>query len=102
MDLEQIVMELVVHGGDARSKALEAVASAGEGNFEEAKEKMNACEAALNKAHNVQTQLIQDEINGNKTEITLLVIHAQDHLMNAMTVRDLAVKMIEMYQKINK
>lgn len=28
------------------------------------------------------------------------MVHAQDHLMNAITVRELAVQMIEMYKVI--
>ena len=40
-------------------------------------------------AHNTQTQLIQKEINGNKNELTLLMIHAQDHLMDALVMKDM-------------
>ena len=35
-------------------------------------------------------------------DITLLMVHAQDHLMNAMTVRDLAQEMIAMYEEFRK
>lgn len=30
------------------------------------------------------------------------MVHAQDHLMNAMTVRDLAKEMISMYEEFRK
>ena len=30
----------------------------------------------------------------------MLLIHAQDHLMNAITFRDLAQEMIELYERI--
>ena len=63
---------------------------------------MKSCEESLNKAHQYQTELIQAEINGEKTEISLIMVHGQDHLMNAMTVRDLAMQMIEMYKKMQK
>lgn len=43
----------------------------------------------LSKAHHYQTELIQNEAGGEKTEMTLLMVHAQDHLMNAMTVKDM-------------
>ncbi len=39
--------------------------------------------------------MIQAESRGEKNEISLLMIHAQDHLMNALTVRELAIEMIE-------
>ena len=93
---EQIVMELIVNGGDARSKAIEGIQLAKKGDFEGALEKINQCNLSLNKAHSFQTNIIQAETRGEKTVLSLLMIHGQDHLMNAMTVRDLAVEMIEM------
>ncbi|MFA7746473.1 PTS lactose/cellobiose transporter subunit IIA, partial [Salinicoccus roseus] len=28
-------------------------------------------------------------------------VHAQDHLMNAMTVKDLAAELVEIYEKVS-
>jgi len=53
-------------------------------------------------AHRFQTDLIQGEARGEKVEIRLILIHAQDHLMNAMTVIDLAKEIIELYKKTNE
>lgn len=75
--------------------------AAKQGDFEEAGEKLKEAENALNEAHHIQTSLIQGEIRGEKTEISLLMVHAQDHLMNAMTVKDLAAEMVELYRRIN-
>lgn len=99
---EQIVMELVVNGGDARSKALESIQLARRGDFEGALDKLNQCNESLNKAHIFQTELIQAEAGGEKTKLSLLMIHGQDHLMNAITVRDLATEMVEMYKQLKK
>lgn len=94
-------MELVVKGGNARSKALEAITAASEGKFDLADEKMQECKDFLEEAHGFQTEMIQAEAAGNsQCEVSLMLIHGQDHLMNAMTVRDLAQKMIVMYHKI--
>ncbi|MCM8712048.1 PTS lactose/cellobiose transporter subunit IIA [Clostridium sp. SYSU_GA19001] len=100
--MEEIIMNLIVNGGDARSRAMMAIQSAKEGNIEQAKQLLVEASEALDKAHNYQTNLIQNEAAGNKTEISLLMVHAQDHLMNAMTVRDLAQEFIDLYGKINK
>lgn len=100
MDMETIIMELVVNGGNARSKALEAITAAGKGDFETAEAKMTECQEALILAHHSQTDLLQAEVNGQPTTVTLLLVHAQDHLMNAITVRDLAQQMIQMYRKL--
>lgn len=98
-EMERCVMELVVNGGNARSMAIEALRAARDGNFDEAHEKIKEAEETLTQAHNMQTSLIQKELNGEKTEIGLLMVHAQDHLMNAITVIDLVREMIEILEK---
>ncbi len=101
MDAEEIVMNLIVNGGDAKSKALEAIRAARRGEFEKAEKLMKASSAALNNAHRFQTDLIQAEAAGDKkAEISLLMIHGQDHLMNAMTTRDLAAEIIELCRQL--
>ncbi|NRY61706.1 PTS lactose/cellobiose transporter subunit IIA [Clostridium beijerinckii] len=102
LSMDQVVMELVVNGGHARSKSMEAIKAARKGDIEFAKEKIKEANEALNKAHNFQTSLIQKEAAGEEVGISLLMVHAQDHLMNAMTVRDLAKEMISMYEEFRK
>ncbi|MFC6464185.1 PTS lactose/cellobiose transporter subunit IIA [Marinilactibacillus sp. GCM10026970] len=94
MNNEQEIMQIIVHGGNARSKALMAVRSSREQNFELADTQLAEAKEAMGIAHKVQTKLIQAETRGEKIEINLLMVHAQDHLMNAMTVVELAVEMI--------
>jgi PTS system cellobiose-specific IIA component len=96
---EQAIMNIIVHGGDARSSCLKAVRFARNGQFEEAEKLMSRADENLLKAHAIQTRLIQDEIRGSKNEITLLMVHAQDHLMNAMAVKDLCIELIEETRK---
>ncbi|ADH60413.1 phosphotransferase system PTS lactose/cellobiose-specific IIA subunit [Thermoanaerobacter mathranii subsp. mathranii str. A3] len=99
MEYEEIVMQIIVSGGNARTHAMTAIQYAKAGNIAEARKEIEkACEE-LNKAHEVQTKLIQDEAAGNAREVTLLMVHAQDHLMNAMTVKDLAQEFIDMYER---
>ena len=100
--METIIMELIVNSGNARSRAMEAIEAAKNGNLDKAKEKIKEAEEDLGKAHNVQTNLIQNEANGNKIEVSLLLIHAQDHLMNAMTIKDMAKEFVDMYDKFSK
>lgn len=100
--IEQIVMELIVNGGDARSKAMQAIKTAKKGDLKLAKEKIKEANEALSKAHDIQTSLIQNEAAGRHVEVNLLMVHAQDHLMNAMTVRDLAQEIVDMYEEFRK
>lgn len=100
MDLEQIIFVIITSSGDAKSYCMEAMAFARNNEFIKAKEYIKKAEKELLKAHEQQTDLIQKEAGGKKTEVSLLMVHAQDHLMNAITVKDLSKEMIHMYEKM--
>ncbi|MCI8400713.1 MAG: PTS lactose/cellobiose transporter subunit IIA [Lachnospiraceae bacterium] len=98
--METLVTELILNGGEAKSKAMEAMAAARERNFEEAEVKLREAGEALGKAHEFQTRLIWQEADGNKLDFSMILIHGQDHLMNAITVRDLAEEIVGLYKSI--
>jgi PTS system cellobiose-specific IIA component len=98
--MEELIFKIIVNGGDARSRAMKAISEAKKGNIDKAKEFIEESNTFLNNAHGVQTELIQNEAAGNKTEMSLFMVHAQDHLMNAMTVRDMANEFIGMYEEL--
>ena len=97
---DELVMNLVVEGGNARSLAMEAIQEAKKGNFEEAENRLKECEEALNNAHNPHTETLQSEIRGDHIPVMLLMVHAQDHLMDAMVVKDMAVEFVELYRNM--
>lgn len=99
MDSEQIVFTIIMHAGDARSHALEALRYAREGNNTEAEKSMAKAKTELVEAHHIQTELLQAEARGEKQEVNLLLIHAQDHLMTAILAKDLIEEMMLMYSK---
>lgn len=101
MDMEMIVMKLVVSAGNARSTAIEGLRAAKNGEFKLAEKQLEEADQLILEAHEIQTEMIQNELNGKKVEVGLLMVHAQDHLMNAMTVMDLCKEMIDIL-KINK
>jgi cellobiose PTS system EIIA component len=100
MDIEEISFQIILNGGNARSLAMEAIEQAKAGEFDLAEQKLQEANDEMSKAHRAQTDLIQGEARGEKVEIRLLLIHAQDHLMNAMTVIDLAKEIIALHKKI--
>lgn len=95
----QAVMGLIIHSGNTKSECMEALQLAKKGEISEAKEKIALANKALIEAHHSQTGLLTKEANGEKVELTMLLIHAQDHLMNAITFRDLATEMIDLYER---
>ena len=95
-EMELTIMRLITAAGDARSLAIQAIRDARAGHFDEADALMIECDKKMVDAHQCQTGLIFAETNGSPVPLSLLMIHAQDHVMNAMTVKDLAAEMIEM------
>lgn len=93
--MDEIVMSMICTGGDARGLCIEAIRAARTGDFAQAEELFKQADADIQEAHNTQTDLIQNEINGTPMVVKLLMVHAQDHLMDAMVVRDLAGEIVE-------
>ena len=101
-DQETRMMQLIVRSGNAKSKAIESIKLARNGDFTTARKLYEEACNDLSEAHKFQADMIQDEAGGKHIPLTLLVLHAQDHLMNAITVKDLAKEFIDLYSKIGK
>ena len=78
--------------------AFEAISKAKEGNIEEARKLLKESKVEVNKAHRCQIELIQQEACANKTDVSLVLIHAQDHLMNTINYQMLAYKIIDIHK----
>ena len=100
MEQENVIMELLVQAGSGRSHALLALRQAREGDFVAAEKSLQDAAQAISAAHRLQTALIGFDEGSGKLPVTLIVVHAQDHLMNAMLIQDLAADMIALYQRL--
>mgnify|MGYP000261347504 CR=1 FL=1 len=78
-----------------KSSSVEAIQAAKEGNFELADEKIKAAEESLLQAHHTQTEMLTQEANGDSVEVSLLMVHGQDHLMTGMMFKDLAKEIVD-------
>ena len=100
-ELEMQIMNIIVYAGDCKNHAYGALRKAKEKNFEEAEKEMKLAEESISKAHDFQTAMIQKEANGEKVELSVLFVHAQDHLMTAMSEKTLIQEIIELRKSIN-
>lgn len=96
-----MIFQLISYSGDARSYIYEAYNTVREGKYEECDSLLEKANEAIIEAHNMQTNLIHKEARGEKVEINLLLVHAQDHLMNTLLAKDLVKNMINMQKEIN-
>ena len=99
-DLQVVSFEIILHSGDARTIVHEGLNLMNEGKFEEAEKKMEDANNELLEAHKSQTKLLQDYANGDEITMEVIMVHAQDHLMTAMTLREMAIEFLKMYKQI--
>jgi PTS system cellobiose-specific IIA component len=99
--LENQIFEIITHAGTARANLYEALEATRNGDDAQSETLMKAAADEMTLAHNVQTQLITADLDGG-TDISLLLIHAQDQLMTTMSEQTLIEQMIKMQQEINQ
>lgn len=99
---DQIIMGLILHAGDAKQHIYLALNHVKKGDFEEIDKEVKLAEDALTEAHNMQTSFLAQEASGNKTEITALFVHAQDHLMTTITEINLIKEIIDLRKELHQ
>jgi len=79
----QRLMQLIVKSSKVTTLAMQSVKSALAGDISSARGLLDEARVKGVEAHNVQTEMIQQEIRGEGDSPTLLSVHAQDHFMNS-------------------
>ncbi|RKO60778.1 PTS lactose/cellobiose transporter subunit IIA [Caldibacillus debilis] len=100
MNYEETMMQLILHGGNARGAAYEALDKAEEYQFDEAEKLLQEAHEEFLKAHKFQTQLIQSQEEGMVP--SFFMIHAQDHVMTAQAELQLIKRLIRQIRQIEK
>ncbi|MCH3967759.1 MAG: PTS lactose/cellobiose transporter subunit IIA [Atopobiaceae bacterium] len=97
-EIQQVSFEIVAYSGDARTKLLQAVKKAKTHEFDESAKLIDAAQECINEAHKSQTTLLQQEAAGENNEIGFITVHAQDHLMTTMMLRDIVDTLVDVYR----
>lgn len=99
---ESCCLELITHAGCGRAEAFAALSAAKKADYAAAAASLQAADAELRQAHTAQTRLLAGEAQGVGMTPSLLLVHAQDQLMNAMSERTLIAELIELYQRLDR
>ncbi|AJH01708.1 PTS lactose/cellobiose transporter subunit IIA [Clostridium beijerinckii] len=99
--LEMAIMNIIINAGDCKNHAYMALNLVNEGKYEEAENEMQLANDALGKAHDAQTEMLQKEASGEKVELSVLFVHAQDHLMTSISEKNLIEQIIELRKIVN-
>ncbi|WP_249022559.1 MULTISPECIES: PTS lactose/cellobiose transporter subunit IIA [Kluyvera] len=97
--LEDAVMEIIINAGQSRSLCFEALHAARQGEMEEAKNLLREADGYARQVHHMQTKLIEQDAGDARQPMTLIMVHAQDHLMNSLLARELSEEIIHLYQR---
>lgn len=98
---EQINFMLILHSGNARSKIIQALRAYREGHVEEADNLLVQAEEDLRVSHEIHFKMVQKEASGDKVEFALLLMHAEDHLMSTLTMKELVKELLDIFKKKN-
>lgn len=101
-NMVQNAMQIILHAGNARLQCKKALECISNNDFENAKVLMKEAQNDITKAHQLQTDAIQDETRGEKKEYSLLFAHAQDTLMTIYSELNIAKQMIAIFESYEK
>ena len=94
---ELISFQIISAVVTARSMYVEAIQEAKKGNIQAAKQLIEDGVKVFVDGHHAHASLIQKEAAGEKSEFSLLLMHAEDQLMTTETLKIVAEEFIELY-----
>lgn len=97
-ELEMICFQIISNSGMAKSSYVEAIQKAKNNDYEEAEKLMNDAENYFVEAHKIHANMIQQEASGNKTDFSLLLMHAEDQMSSTEMAKLMAEEIIGLYK----
>lgn len=101
-ELQMMSFGLVAHTGEATNHFYQAIEAARAGNFVTAEDELKQGNQAIVEAHETQTGLLRDEVAGKGVEFSLLLVHAQDHLMTTILFERVARELVDVYRRVQE
>lgn len=97
---EQTIMSIISSAGESKARAFDALKKVKEGDYDGARAALKESRELDLEAHEAQTSLITAELAGgdDKPELSLLLVHAQDHYMCAALARDLIEALTDVFE----
>lgn len=97
-----VCMQIITNTGSAKSSYIEAIQNAKKGDLGGAEISMNEGDDLYAQAHEVHTSLIQKEASGEKTEFSLILMHAEDQMASTEMAKVMAREFIELYREMKE
>lgn len=88
--LNMAAMRIIMDAGDARDYITKALKAMSQNDYTAVGENIRCAQEKIKSAHGIQTEIVQEEIEGEPFPPSLLFNHAQDTLMTISTELNLA------------
>lgn len=97
--ISEISMVVITNSGTAKSCYMEALQEYKQGKFERGDELMKEGDEFQLISHRTHGELLAKEMGDQESQATMLLIHAEDQLMSAETIRILVEELKCLYSK---
>jgi len=95
-------MQMIAHAGVARGHAYHAIEQAAAGDFAGAAAALAAADQELKAAHREHLASLAGEARGEQGAPSLLLMHAEDQLMTAISERGLIEQIVGLYRRLDE
>lgn len=99
--MEEACFQIISTVGCAKSNYIEAISRAKDGDFDEAQRMIDEANETYLQGHEVHMGLLQEDAEKmGSTKVPLLLVHAEDQLMQAETFRVFAEDLLAVYGRL--
>ena len=99
---EMMIFQLISAAGAAKSTYMEALQLAKKGKYEEAKATIAQGDELYAQGHHVHADMLAESAQGVSNGAALILVHAEDQMMSAETIKVMVEELIALYQKVNR
>lgn len=100
--MESVSFQIISFVGAAKGKYVAAITKAREGLFEEAEALIKEGEDLFKNGHHAHFSLIQEEASGHPVTPSIMLMHAEDQLIQTDGFKLLAEEFIRIYKMVHK
>lgn len=101
-EIYELAFKIIVHAGESRTLSDKAMDMAEKYEFDKAENLLKQANEEFLECHQVQTDMLNREANGEKNELNIIFIHAQDHLTMATMALDNAKRWIKFNKRLKE
>lgn len=98
----ELAFNIIVLAGESRSLSNESMDATENFDFESSENLIKKAQEQFYECHKLHAELLTNEANGNKYDVNIIMVHAQDHLTLATMAIDNAKRLLKLYKKLKK